>query len=152
MAQCRIVRESYVEAVGDVRPLFREHFEELATYQDVPLDPDFDLYRAGDDAGTLRIYTARTVDGGLVGYAIYWVRGHPHYRSTLWAVSDIILVRKEYRNAGLGNSLFDFVEKSLADEGVEVIYTMAKLAHPELSFLLEARGHARNEIIHAKRL
>lgn len=144
-------RESYERAVDDVRPLLREHWQELATYEDVPLDPDFDSYRVVDAAGMLRVYTAR-LDGALVGYAIFFVRPHHHYRSTLWAISDIILVRREHRNLGLGDGLFGFVERDLAADGVKVMYTMAKLAHPELSFLLESRGHVKNEVIHAKRL
>lgn len=147
----QFARESYGEAVDDVRPLLREHWEELATYADVPLDPDFESYRAVDAAGMLRAYTAR-VDGALVGYAIYFVRPHHHYRSTLWAISDIILIRRDHRNVGLGNGLFDFLENDLRACGVKAMYTMAKLAHPELSFLLESRGHAKNEVIHAKRL
>ena len=152
MAAYDYARETYAEAVGSIRPLLLEHWRELATYGDVPLDPDFEAYRVLDAAGVLRIFTVR-IASDLVGYAIYFVRsGHVHYRSTPWAVSDIVLVRREHRNLGVGNGLFEFIERSLAEEGVRVISTMAKLAHPELSLLLEARGHARNEVIHVRRL
>lgn len=144
-------RESYDQAVDAIRPLLQEHWRELATYEDVPLDPDFAVYRSLDRAGVLRIFTVRLA-GDLVGYAIYFVHPHYHYKSTPWAVSDIVLVRREHRSLGVGNGLFEFVERSLAAEGVRVVYTVAKLAHPELSFLLEARGHVRNEVIHARRL
>lgn len=144
-------RESYAQAADAVRPLLEEHWRELATYSDVPLDPDWGLYQKAYEAGNLRIFTAR-LNGVLVGYAVYFVRYHHHYASTLWAMSDVILVRKEHRSLGVGNSLFALVEESLREEGVGVIQTTAKLAHPELSVLLEMRGHARNEVTHTRRL
>lgn len=152
MDNYRFGRETYAQAVVDIRPLLEEHHAELATYQDVPLDPDYRLYHAADRDGSLAIYTVRTEANELVGYAIYFVRGHYHYQSTLWAISDIVLVRREHRNLGVGTGLFEFVERDLAERGVRVVYTIAKLAHPELSMLLEAMGHQRNEVIHAKRL
>ena len=70
-----------------------------------------------DAAGVLRIFTVR-IASDLVGYAIYFARsGHVHYRSTPWAVSDIVLVRREHRNPGVGNGLFEFIERSLAEDG-----------------------------------
>ena len=145
--------ETYAQVVDDIRPLLQEHWRELATYHDIPLDPDFEAYRAMEKAGRLRIYTVR-VEGNsrLVAYAIYFVSPHHHYQTTKWAVSDIILVVTEHRGLKLGHGLFDFLEDALRAEGVEVMYTMAKLKHPELSMLLEMRGHERNEVIHAKRL
>lgn len=153
MEQYRFSRESYADAVAHVRPLLVAHWQELATYEDVPLDPNYAVYQTADQQSQLAIYTVRLRETNeLVGYAIYFIRGHHHYQSTLWAISDIILVKKEHRNLGVGNGLFDFLERDLQERGVKVVYTMAKLAHPELSMLLEARGHARNEIVHAKRL
>jgi GNAT superfamily N-acetyltransferase len=145
--------ETYDQVVDDIRPLLRDHWQELATYHDVPLDPDFDAYAAMEKAGRLRIFTVRGEGNQpLVGYAIYFVSPHHHYKMTKWAISDIILIVAEHRNLGLGHGLFDFLEDALRAEGVEVMYTMAKLKHPELSLLLELRGHEKNEVIHAKRL
>lgn len=144
--------ETYDQVVDDIRPLLKAHWQELATYHDVPLDPDFEAYKTVDRAGSLRIFTVRSEDNALVGYAIYFVRMHHHYKTTKWAISDIVLVAPEHRNVGLGHGLYDFLEDQLRAEGVQVIYTMAKLKHPELSMLLELRGHERNEVIHAKRL
>jgi GNAT superfamily N-acetyltransferase len=149
--------ETYAQVVDDIRPLLQEHWRELATYHDIPLDPNYPKYAAAQESGMLRIYTVRT-DGRagdnsrLVAYAIYFVSPHHHYQTTKWAISDIILVVTEHRGLKLGHGLFDFLEDALRAEGVEVMYTMAKLKHPELSMLLEMRGHERNEVIHAKRL
>ena len=139
-----IARETYTEAIDDVKPFLREHWEELSLYPDIPLDPEFEMYAALDRMGHLAAYTARSY-GELVGYALYFVRRNPHYRNHIWAVSDVVLVRKAYRNAGLGMALYDFIEADLKAHGVAVMHTFTKILHPELAMLLQARGHTDAE-------
>ena len=146
-------RESYATVVEDIKALLPAHWEELALYQDdIVLDPDFEIYEAIDKAGKLALYTVRTEDKRLVGYAIYFIRNHHHYKTAVWAVSDIALVEKAHRSMGLGNGLFDFLEKDLKGCGVDVIHTMTKVGHPELRMLLQSRGHEATEINMSKRL
>lgn len=145
-------RETYDEAVRDIAPLLREHHLELALYQeDVPLDPDFSFYEAADKAGLTRIYTAR-IGGRMVGYAIYVVRLHPHYRTHRWAICDIVFVHPDHRNLGVGNGLYDFIETDLRKGGPIVLHTTSKSGHPELGALLAMRGHALVELGYSKRL
>lgn len=145
-------RESYAEVINDILPLLPEHHAELALYKDtVALDPDLDFYRAASGAGALRIYTGR-FDGKLIAYAIYLVRHHPHYKSHRWAVCDLVWVRPEHRNAGVGNGLYDMIERDLRRDGPIVIHTAAKKDHPELGFLLGMRGHALVEMGYSKLL
>jgi GNAT superfamily N-acetyltransferase len=145
-------RETYSEIVPDLRPILEEHWKELALYDDIPLDPDYGVYNSLEQAGVLRVYTVRHSVEGLVGYAVYFVRRHHHYKRHTWAISDVILVRSAHRNAGVGNALFDFLERALKAEGVDVIHTMTKAAHPELAYLLEARGHIKAEVCYSLRL
>lgn len=147
-------RERYDTVVSDIQPLLVEHWQELALYQDdIPLDPDYEIYSAMDKAGALALYTVRHGHNKrLVGYAIYFLRKHHHYKNHKWAVSDVVLVEKEHRNMGLGNGLFAFVEADLKASGVDVMVTMTKVAHPELAFLLESRGHGKAEVNYSKRL
>jgi GNAT superfamily N-acetyltransferase len=147
-------RETYDQVIDEIKPLLVEHWRELALYQeDIPLDPDYEIYRAMDHKGALAIYTIRYgAERRLVGYAIYFLRNHHHYRGAKWATSDIVLVAQSHRNLGAGNGLFDYVEQDLRNQNVNVIHTMTKLEHPELAFLLESRGHQKVEVNYSKRL
>ena len=147
-------RERYADAIEDVKPLLMAHWRELALFQnDIPLDPDFEVYQALDKAGALAAYMIRQeTDRRLVGYGVYFLRKHHHYRQHMWAVSDIILVERSHRNAGVGNGLFDFMEPDLKAQGVAVMHTMTKVMHPELAALLQMRGHDKVEVSYAKRL
>jgi GNAT superfamily N-acetyltransferase len=142
-------RESYDEVIEDIKPLLVEHWEELAAFPDVPLNPNFPFYKTAADNDFIRIYTARK-DGQLIGYAIYTItKSNPHYMQMANASSDIVLVKKEHRNIGVGMGLYDFIENDL--EGF-VIQTNDKIAHPELGALMKARGYVPMTTVWTKRL
>jgi GNAT superfamily N-acetyltransferase len=147
----RIAREAYSDVIEEGKPILEEHWRELAFYPDIPLDPDYDVYAALEKQNLISIYTVR-VRGELVGYAIYFVRKHHHYRTVSWAVSDIILVRKNFRNYGIGTALFAFAENDLRAQGVQVMHTTTKYCHPELGMLLQSRGHQREGFAYTLRL
>jgi GNAT superfamily N-acetyltransferase len=135
----KIAREPFAAVIEEGKPILFEHWEELATYSDIPLDPDYEAYEAADKNGMLWLYVAR-LRGEMIGYAPYFVRRHLHYRCLI-ATNDIVLVRKPYRHFGFGTALFDFIEADMVAHGVAVIHTSTKTTHPELAFLLRSRGH-----------
>ena len=147
-----INREKVVDILEEIKPILLDHWAELSLYPEIPLDPEYDLYELMDKKGSLALYTVRDA-GVLVGYAVYFVRRHMHYRGHIWALSDIILVKREHRNMGLGTSLFDTIEKDMKDYWkVDVLHTTTKILHPELAYLLEARGHTKAEVGYSMRL
>ena len=146
-----IAYESLASCLEEAKPILEEHWKEITVYRDIPLDPEYDLYETLEKTGSLAIYTIR-VQGELVGYSVYFVRRHLHYRNHVWANNDILLVRKPYRNFGIGKQLLDFVENDLRSRGVNVIHHGTKTAHPELALLLQSRGHQRVEVGYSFRL
>lgn len=143
--------EEYASFIEEMKPLLSEHWRELALFQeDIPLEPDYEFYEKAHNMGLIRTYTVR-VDGRLLGYAMFRVLYHSHYKSHRWADCDIIWVHPEHRNAGVGNGLFEFLEEHLRRDGPIVIHVTAKCAHPELSYLLASRGYAMVEVGHSRR-
>ena len=151
MTDVKIARETFADVIDEIQPLLREHWAELSLYPDIPLDPDYEIYKALERLNQLSIYTVRLA-GEMVGYAVYFTRKHHHYRTVTWAMSDVILVRKAHRNLGVGMALFDFLEQDLRARGADVIHTMTKILHPELAMLLRARQHEEAELCFSKRL
>jgi L-amino acid N-acyltransferase YncA len=147
----KVAREDYFDVIEEGKTILPEHKQELALYDDIPLDPEYEVYESLARKGMLALYTVR-VRGEMVGYAVYFIRKHHHYKAFTWAISDIILVRKPYRQFGLGMALFAYIENDLRAQGVDVIHTMTKTAHPELAMLLQSRGHQHAETCFSKRL
>lgn len=149
----QFARENYATVVEDIQRLLPLHHDEVALDKDaIPLDPDLPKYQVLDERGLIVIYTVRTEECRLVGYAIYAVHLHLHYKTTKVAVSDLVFVEKEHRNFGAGSGLMAFVEDDLRAQGVVVMRTSTKAAHPQLAMLVQSRGHEVAEVIYTKRL
>ena len=122
----------------ELRPLLPSHWAELASYPDIPLDPNYDLYLKIADAGMLTVYTARLNDT-LIGYALFFLHaGHMHYRSTGWAMNDIVWLHPTHRNLGIGRDFVAFWDADLRDRGIDVVHIDTKLVAPALAHLLGA--------------
>lgn len=146
-----IALEHYTDVIGEMKLLLEQHWEELASYADIPLDPDYGVYEKLAEMDLVRIYTVR-LDGLLTGYAVYLVRAHPHYRQHVWANADIFWLHPAMRGASIGKALFEFVEADLRAAGVAVMHTTFKTGHPHPAPILETLGHAHVEMGYSKRL
>lgn len=115
--------------------LFPTHYEELCVTKDFPLDPDYEAYKRLGDARMLRCITLRA-DGELIGYIIFIIQPHLHYRSCKTAFEDLYYVKKEYRRGRVGIRLFQYAESVLKGIGVNRVILHTKI-HMDNSRLFE---------------
>lgn len=114
----------------DIKPLLDKHWSEIALNQDkIKLNPDWGVYNQLEQAGKLKIFTARD-DGKLVGYFVVIVDRHIHYKDHLFANNDILFVDKKYRKGFTGIKLVKFAEKCLKEDGVSVLTINTKVHQP----------------------
>lgn len=155
----------------DITGLIELHYEELTAHRDViELAPDFERYQQLEDMGKLAIFTVRD-DDLLVGYSIFFVDAHIHYKNQLFANNDIIFLHKSYRNPftvkrallswtrrllmipkrtkGIGEQLIDFSEDQLRIIGVTKVIWHIKF---RLNWfpILKRRGYSREDFTAAK--
>jgi GNAT superfamily N-acetyltransferase len=144
-------RETYEQAVDEVKVLLPIHWKEMALNQDdIPLDPNWEFYQRAFAVDMARIYTARS-STELIGYVIFFVTPrHPHYDHK-WVKDDTIWLRPDHRNMGVATGLFDFFEADLAKDGPVVIQIETRAGHPELNALVKARGYYPTGEIYGKR-
>lgn len=134
----------------DLKPLLEDHWREVAHYQDIALDPNYEKYCQMQDQGHLRCWTVR--DGGrLVGYGLYIVTYNLHYQTSIQAQQDVVFVHPDYRKGITGYRLLKFCDEQLRQEGVQAVYHHVKRAH-NWSPLLVHMGYELVDLIYARRL
>lgn len=142
--------EAVPDCWAEMCELFGEHYQEIAFYKDIALEPDAGVYERLAAAGAIRVYTVR--DGGnLVGYAMFLVRPNPHYRSSLTAVQDVLYLKPAYRRGRTGVTLIRVAETRLRAEGVQVVYHHVKRSN-KVGRLLARMGYELVDEVYAKRL
>lgn len=127
------------EFVSEIERLFPEHYEELCVTKEFPFEPDWDCYRFMAERGSLRVITVRA-DDELVGYMVFIVRPHLHYKSCLTASEDLYYLRKDMRQGRIGLRMFKYAEEALTRIGVQRIIIHTKV-HLDNSRLLEYLGY-----------
>ena len=134
--------------IEELKVIIPAHYDELCVTKDFPLAPDYEAYGKLYVAGMLRCITARDVDG-LVGYAIFIVSPHLHYRTCKTAFEDIYFLKKEHRLGRTGIRLFQFAEEALRADGVHRIIMHTKI-HLDNSRLFEYLGYKHTDKLYTK--
>lgn len=136
-------------------PLLAAHYDEVAHFKDIPLDPDRSAYERIEASGGLRIYTARQANGALIGYLVAFVSRSLHYRSKIFASQDILFVDKPYRGTRIGVDMIRYAQSRLRiDDKVDVLFQHSKLKE-ELNIgrmLKRLLGYEEVDAIYAVRL
>lgn len=130
--------EKWATFYPDGKEIFPAHWRELALHQEeIQLAIDEVKYQTLDAAEILLILTARDAEK-LVGYYLWFLMPHPHYRTSLMGLTDMYYVLPEYRK-GTGLRLFRASEAELKARGVIKAITSCK-AHQDHRRFLELMG------------
>lgn len=141
--------ESLTERLPEMKPLFPEHWKELALDQEqVPLDPQYEIYLERDKRGEV-MFLAGRCNGALIGYFVGFVAPGLHYRTCLTLTMDIFWVHPEYRGQSAGLKLFKAVEREAVRRGVQRMFVGSK-CHKDASWLFEHLGYREVERYYSK--
>lgn len=157
-AEVRFGRESGLAFLADAQwPLLKAaHWEEVAHYPDIAIEPDYDRYLEFERNGILRIYTVRT-DGRLDGYAIFLLSTAMNYRQTITAQEATVFVHRRARHGQKGREFIRWTEAQMRTEGVSILTRHVKYLHDAAhggAFvrMLERQGYEIQDYILTKRL
>ena len=142
----KFARENLSAFRGEMT-LLTNHWQEIAKDKEVmQLNPDWDYYEQRDRTGQVLFVTARE-GAELVGYFIWWVDPHPHYKHLLTAHSDIYFLTPEYRNAGLGSELFRAAIGFAKEAGCGYCFITTKVGHDHPD-LMERLGLKPRDLVY----
>jgi GNAT superfamily N-acetyltransferase len=135
----------------EILPLLRKDWEENGIdHKAVPLVLDYDRYLNYDLVGILRLVTARTAAGAMVGYLMAYVHTHIDHAETPWAQLTWYWLYPEYRGGGVGQAMVEAMERFLRDGGVKVVEGSEKVGAPH--GLFGKMGFVPVDTIHRKLL
>jgi GNAT superfamily N-acetyltransferase len=136
--------------LDELKQIFPVHYEELCVTKEYELEPDYDTYKRLADCNWLRCITCRC-DGELIGYIVFIIQPHLHYKSCLTATEDIYYVKKEYRKGRVGLRLFMYAEQVLKGLGVNRVVMHTKV-HMDNSRIFEYLGYKNTDKVFSKML
>lgn len=114
---------AYAEA-GDLMQL---HYEEIArNKQLLKLNPDMEKYQRIKD--NVLLVTARS-DGRLIGYFLWLMFNHAHYKDVLVAEEDLHYLLPEYRRGLTGYKFIKIACQIAFDHGADIISVREKIGH-----------------------
>lgn len=145
--------EPLEERLEELKPLFPLHWRELALNQDeVPLDPQYDIYEARARAGETLLVTLREA-GKIIGYFVGFVAPGLHYKTCLTLTMDIFWLHPEFRASDslsriesemAAEDLFAEVKAEAKRRGVKRMFVGSKM-NADASRLFEALGYVECE-------
>jgi len=140
--------EKLKDIIEELKPLFVKHWQEIAHYKDIELNPDYDKYQMMEEKGLLKIFTLRD-NSDLIGYAVFVITFHPHYKQSLQAIEDIIFIDPARR--GVGKAFIKWCDEQLKVLDVQEVVHHIKFAH-DWSLVLVEMGYEKTEMRLSKRL
>jgi len=123
-------QEFLATCAEDAQKLITLHWQEIALNKHkIKLNPHWEAYAELEREGQLRIFTARE-KGELIGYFVVIVGMNLHYKDHVFAVNDVLYLRKDWRKGLTGVKLIKFAEKCLKEDGVSVLTINTKTHQP----------------------
>ena len=138
------------ELYEEVKPLLKEHWEEVADDKDnIKLDPNKDYYFLMEESKSLHCLVCRDIKGKIKGYVVTFIINHPHYKNNKFASIDILYLHPKNRKGMLGIKLIKKHEEMMKELNVDIIAYHFK-PKKDFSNILERLGHSFFEISYRK--
>jgi GNAT superfamily N-acetyltransferase len=147
MSDYKFAIEDYTAAYIEAAPLMKMHWEEIAKNKALlHLNPDEEFY-AGFRKNVL-IVTAR-LNGELVGYFVWFIIKHPHYKHVLTAEEDIHFLHPDHRKGMTGYMLMRAARDFAITVGAQLLAVREKIGH-EHPAILERLGFKATDIVYTQ--
>ena len=144
-------REKIADIYKEAADLLIRHWNEIAMYKDIRINPDMGAYLTLEQKGAAITLTARA-NKELIGYQVYLVAPNLHYK-VLQATDDLHFLHPAYRKTGIGLKMFRFGEAEMRKLGVVILLGRTK-ADPKLNHgaIFEYLGYDKQDVVYTKRL
>lgn len=141
--------EKIQNAQHELGVLFDEHYDINCPMPDkLKAEPDWERWFQLQDMDMFRLFTARK-NSRLIGYIFLFIAPSFQYKTHLFAVVDMIYVRKQNRASGAGYYLLKYAEDYIKQLGVSVMGISTTVDAP-FDKLLNRLGYELRERSYSK--
>jgi len=142
-------KELLITIKDELQLLLVDHYEELTLNKHkVKLNPDWNRYFELERQGKLHLFTLRD-QTELVGYSVFFLDTHIHYKDLMVATNDIIYLKKSDRLGISGIRLIKYSEQQMKSLGADKITWHVKLSQ-DFRPILHRKGYMDEDIIVGK--
>lgn len=141
--------ETIEDSWNDALPLMKEHWDEIEEFKDIPLDPNFEMYKKMDEMQILRVFTARDEAYKLLGYCVYAVQMNPLSQKIRQANQNALFIKKGSR--GFGKKFISYCDDLLKREGINLVFHHVSPKH-DYSPILRRLGYSESYNVYSRRL
>jgi len=134
------------ELVAELHDLFSMHCDEISVFGE-KVSPDLKVYGALAENNAINIFVARE-KGMAIGYIIFFLSNHLHYKNMRVASQDLLYLHPDYRKGMTGLKLIKEAEATL---DVDCILQNTKSSR-DLGPLFERLGYEKMETIYMRKL
>lgn len=135
-------------AIKELQSLAEREYDEVGQKDLARLNIDWTRYCELDATGKLATFVAKR-EGVIVGYAVFIVQTHIHYRDALVAANSAVYAAPEVRAGRVVLKLLRYAELGLQAQGVQKIYYHVKRSK-DFGRLLDHLGYDDVERLYAK--
>ena len=146
-----IAIEPCKELARDASKLWELHWQELgmADYE-LKLDVNLDYYTALEEEGMGFVASYRR-NNELIGYCHAQIMSHPYHKDDTFATSNLIYIKKGFRNGTIAPKLLRWVEDECRRRGA-VGFNIASNLNKGIGMWLMRKGYVPMDVVYTKRL
>lgn len=143
-----VVEEKPVEVFQKLLAMMEDHYNEVSSFKNHKLNPNWEAYQKLEDEGNLCVITLRDEDNDIVGYSVNFIIRHLHYNIRV-GLNDIIYIKPEYRKYAM--QLIATTEETMRRFGVDYVIISIK-PFKDFSKLLYRKGYSVLETSYRREL
>lgn len=148
----RIEEVKLTDHADKIAVMLHDHWQEVARNKEIMvLKPDWDKYKALEDAGALFTLFAYD-DDEIIGYSVNIIQPHLHYSDLIYAANDVLFVRQDMRGSTRAGRLLLSESEAIAKAKGAKLMTWHTKENTALAKLLPRIDYAVQEIVFSKGL
>ena len=136
------------ELMKELDPMIAAHLNELG--DEDRADYDLSAYRRAQEEGRYDMYIVRD-EGKVIAYLAYNYVPNPHHNNMMFAISDMVYVRPDYRGKYVLSKMMNVAEADFKRRSIKYAVMAVRPDH-DFGPFLERQGYTVKDVVYGKEI